>query len=319
MKIGTRSRQVPLHPDVRAYLALQHSIRVDGTPAHYDRQQLEALVIAHARELAASAIKGTYDGCDMGCPWEGPPFDVKQLASALGHHIVWQKPMASEDAELHPIPGRPGEYKIYCNPESSESRQNFNIAHELGHTIIPPINFQRRSRHVPDDPEHQVLERLCNLAASELLLPYAPFVADLQRTGGPRLESLDELSSLYRASPEAVARRMVSVSQEPLALAFFSMKLKPKDRKEEGQGFLFDVPSPQPALRVDYCLPSAAFVHYLPEHKSVPEDSPLIRVLETQTPYVGPVHLELKSKTVVFQVEACHSWGRVLTLLRPVA
>jgi uncharacterized protein DUF955 len=304
---------VPLHPDVRRYLESEYGL-VLARGATYPMTELIELVSAHSRRIAASAMKGIFMGQDFGVRWEGPPFSVEALASFLGHRVIREKPPLSDEAELHPNPDSPGYYLIYCNPALPYSRQNFGIAHELGHTIIPPYDFRARKRATSDDQAYSALETLCNAAASEFLLPFEPFKQELVRQGKLSVESWTQIADLFEASREAVALRAIKLGPgaKPLALVRFSHKLKPVQIKS-GQAHRTE-------LRVDYCRPSNGFQHYFPPHKSVPDNSPLEKVFFEEKPYSGDFVFDLKTGPQTFYTEAVYQHlatekGHVLALI----
>lgn len=101
------------------------------------------------------------------------PLDVDALASFLGIARSGDAPAHSEDAELVPIAD--GRVAIRINLDRPETRKRFSVGHEVSHTFFP--NYQTktwcrtdaryRRRDNPDD----LLETLCDVGASELILP----------------------------------------------------------------------------------------------------------------------------------------------------
>src|SRR5207249_909797 len=84
-------------------------------------------------------------------------------------------------------------------------RQRFTVCHEAAHTFFPGFTDQARFRCTgPRDP----LEKRCDLAATELLLPRRFFLHDL-REASFDLDTVEELSDQYEASIEATALRLV--------------------------------------------------------------------------------------------------------------
>ena len=305
---------VPLHPDVRRYLEKEYGLVTDSN-TRYPMEELVELVSRHARKIANEAMDGIFGGENFGIPWTGPPFCMERLASFLGHIVVRGKPPLSEEAELHPNPESPGHYLIYCNPALPTTRQNFGIAHELGHTVIPPYDFRARKREaVYNDEAYSVLEALCNVAASELLLPFGAFQRELARHKSLDIESWSRIAELFDASREAVALRAVRLSSEPLAFVRFSHKLKPSEMKKPlGK---------QKKLRVDYCRQSNSFDHYFPPHKSVFDDCPLNAVYKDEKPYSGDFSFAFRAGELRFNVSAVFQQlpnddGNVLALVRP--
>lgn len=106
---------------------------------------------------------------------------------------------------------------ILLNPSKPKVRQRYSIAHEIGHTLFPDYQAEVRQagtlyRLYAGQSE---LERLCQIAAAELLFPLEPFVAATARASGG-VQAVLSLSDLFGASSEATARRVVETIAEPM-------------------------------------------------------------------------------------------------------
>ena len=86
----------------------------------------EAIIREKAREKIDEAL-------DLG--WSGPPFNPKRLASILGIKTRPADITFQHDAMIYPVPGQ--QLEIQFNRLKPESRQNFSICHEIGHTLFP--------------------------------------------------------------------------------------------------------------------------------------------------------------------------------------
>lgn len=242
--------------------------------------------------------------------WTGPPFDPRILASIMGIHYEESRELIrSKDAELHPTGN--GRSVIKYNPDRPRARQNFSIAHEIGHTFFPEYEDQVNARHEPGrfDPESE-LEYLCDLGASEIVLPSPEFDIDVRQLG-ISLKSLNELSTRYQASREATAIRMIGTDIFPCALMMLDYKHKPTEFREieasKYQLQLFDDVSPVAPpmkLRVQFCVRSHHFTAFIPTHKSIDESSPLYEVSVTHEVFQGDVCLDLKNQILEFYAEA---------------
>ncbi len=97
-------------------------------------------------------------------------------------------------------------FRMVLKGGSPQTRSRFTIAHELCHTffyeIVPELKFGTREA----DPEE---ERLCNLGASELLIP-TKSLKTRARKFRVSVTSLEELARLYIVSPEAMLLRLRS-------------------------------------------------------------------------------------------------------------
>jgi hypothetical protein len=123
-----------------------------------------------------------------------PPTDLDALAARLG--IV---AMRSEDlpvsAELRRADAG---YEVVYSSYQSLTRRRFSIAHEMGHVLFEGTG--------PNPPRTgQELERLCNMLATEFLLPEEVF----KEAAGPEvsLQKVFELARLFEASLSATAIR----------------------------------------------------------------------------------------------------------------
>jgi hypothetical protein len=137
-----------------------------------------------------------------------PPFSPFAMAGALSITKVKFKPIGF-DACL--IPTNEG-FEVLIRSDHPRSRQNFSMAHELGHLLFMQATGvakeARRERNIGSNPVDQEEEYLCDIAASELLLP-SPFFEDSVRQAGPSLTEVMRLAKLYEASLQATIRRFV--------------------------------------------------------------------------------------------------------------
>jgi Zn-dependent peptidase ImmA (M78 family) len=191
--------------------------------------------------------------------WAGPPFDLEALADVLGIEVRTDMTGTVEDGML--VADAAQRLTIIYNPAKFSGRKNYTIGHELTHTVFPD-RFDRphfRCGSGGQDPE---LEHLCDVGASELLMPYPEFRDDLREVG-VSLRSVDALARRYETSREATVRRMVHANLLPCAVIFLSLRNKPRD-----------APGAEPRLRIDAWTPSGSFPQvFFPPHKSAPDDS----------------------------------------------
>ena len=277
-------------------------------------------------EIIRSLVRNKLDEA-KNSGWSGPPFDPRILASIMGIQCEESRKLVhSEDAELHSTSA--GRLVIRYNPDKPKTRQNFSIAHEISHTFFPEYQDKYKARHKVGrfDPSSEV-EFLCDLGASEIILPAPDFDLDVIQKD-ISLESLEELSTLYEASEEASAIRMIKTDRYPCALMVLDYSHKPtelsKIEQTKRQLNLFDdcsSESPSMKLRVQYCIPSKQFSDFIPPDKSIPESSPLHDVSVTQEPFQGDVALDLGKQSLEYYTEAMaipgtHNLGsRVLAIL----
>ena len=153
--------------------------------------------------------------------WEGPPFDMTQLASLQGLEVIASDRFA-DDQDACIVPGR-----VLVNARRHPVRQRYSVAHEVAHTLFPDYEEELRRaggrlwRRGGDESE---FERLCQAAAAELLLPLQPFLTGRARHNRG-LDGVVRLAGEFETSIEAAARRWVDTSEEPVA----ALLLRPRD------------------------------------------------------------------------------------------
>lgn len=246
---------------------------------------------------------------------ESPPFNVKAIASLRGLHWSDDDPRFSADSEIAPEDG--GRVVLRVNSARPETRQRFSICHEIGHTLFPDYQLAVRCRKAIDrafaDP-NDLLETLCDTAASELMFPapwFAERVAGMELSGG----AVADLTKDYLGSREATVRRLVELRDDPLAAVFFSWKLKPTEiravkRNHNVQPLFAEMPIelPSPMLRIDYAILNESFearyTDHLPKDKSVPSEGPIFEASVTQQPRDGVAELDLGALRGRFAIHA---------------
>ena len=246
---------------------------------------------------------------------ESPPFNMRAFASTFGLHWSDDDPRYSADSEI--APESDGRVVLRVNKSRPETRQRFSIGHEIGHTLFPEYELSVQCRKATDrtwaDP-NDLIETLCDAAASELLFP-TPWFSD-RILGMPLCATaIASLADEYAASREATARRFVELHHEPLAAVFFSWKLKPTEirsvKAKSKTGSLFpgmELPGPAPMLRVDYRIINEQFAaqctDYIPDDKSIPSEGPIFDASILQTPQNGKQKLDFGRSARDFAIMA---------------
>lgn len=193
------------------------------------------------------------------------------------------------------------------------SRKRFTVCHECSHIFFPGFARRTQYRCQPGlaevrDPD---LEALCDIGASELLLPRRYFEEDIA-TREFGLQAVEELSGIYEASLEATAHRVVTLSRTPLALLILEVMNKPA---ETGR------PDAEPKLRIRAARTNGDWP-FFPHYKSVPSDSPFHLALEGDL-VLKRTQLSGVCRESVCEVEVSAGYypyrdrQRVLALLRP--
>lgn len=171
-----------------------------------------AAIRRRARELVATATA-------LG--WEGPPFDVAELASLRGLSVSYNSELRV-DQDACVMPGL-----VLLNPAKPRVRQRYSLAHEVVHTLFPDYaaELKRAGRLWRRDGDESEFEQLCQVAGAELIMPLAPFLDGVEREGRDLVAVL-RLADAFEASTEATARRLVETeTSEAIGLL-----VKPIDR-----------------------------------------------------------------------------------------
>jgi Zn-dependent peptidase ImmA (M78 family) len=203
--------------------------------------------INYIRELAQDLVLLAYDK-----GWSGPPFNPVNLAHLLGYKI---KPNNNIVDARTTFDGK--DTLIEYNPNQLESRINFSIAHEIAHTFFPDYKERIWNREEKQNLNYDnwEIEFLCNVAASELLLPFASFSLEVNELT-PNLNNLINLANKYKASIESVFLRFCEVTNVPCNIIIASFN--DKDQTE---------------LIVDYSKASKASVIEIEKGFLIPKDS----------------------------------------------
>jgi Zn-dependent peptidase ImmA (M78 family) len=99
---------------------------------------------------------------------------------------------------------------ILYNPKRPLGRVAFSIGHEITHTFFPNSVKGSRFRNICDSSSKEAneLERLCDLGASELLMPLDDFRA--AAGGNYSLTNAEKLATLFGSSFEATVYRLAT-------------------------------------------------------------------------------------------------------------
>ncbi len=114
-------------------------------------------------------------------------------------------------------------YVIKVNENHHAVRQNFSCAHEIGHILFSELKLERYIHNIEYrefNPSKTVevraraRERLCDVAASELLMPESVFKKYLSGFG-VSINSVERLAEVFKVSIRTAAWRIAEVSEEP--------------------------------------------------------------------------------------------------------
>lgn len=142
--------------------------------------------------------------------WAGPPFNPIRLADLLKIPV---EPKASV-SDARTVAYDDG-IKIEFNPLQTRERLRFSIAHEVAHTLFPDVGRAVRNRGGEVSGDDWQLELLCNLAASEFIMPVGS-LAPMQEL--PSIEKLLEERQRFDVSTEAFLIRATKVTAQPVVM-----------------------------------------------------------------------------------------------------
>lgn len=148
--------------------------------------------------------------------------------------------------------------KIEFNPQQPRERVRFSIAHEIAHLLFPDWAEQTRNRGGGGAADDWQLEMLCNLAASEFVLP----IGSLPSTSKiPPIEDLMRLRREYDVSAEAFLIRLAKTSSQPIGVFVSSPVVSEAGTRHYKIDYFFGSPT-VPALHLSGALiPSQSIVH----------------------------------------------------------
>jgi hypothetical protein len=234
-----------------------------------------------------------------------PPIDVRVLASLRGIAEIeiadqpWAGLLRSEAGRL----------VVRLRGEDGHLRQRFTVLHEAVHTYLPGFAEAPQHRCDPNGKRDRK-EELCDLGASELLLPRRHFEPDLANLGFD-MDAVAELADRYQASLEATAIRAVDLTAGSALFLVLRVGHKPADARN---------PDAEPRLRHVYGHGRGPWP-FVPRYKSVSVESPFGRALDGEL-IEGRFSLnELVAGPDVPVRLSARAFGaeRVLALIQPAA
>jgi Zn-dependent peptidase ImmA (M78 family) len=151
---------------------------------------------------------------------ESGPVPVEKLARLLGVRVVREPTDDELSGFLYRDRGQRAAI-IGVNANHPPNRQNFTVAHELGHFLLHEGDkvhvdrgFQIKLRADSSSRGVDIEERESNLFAAELLMPASFLKTDLTKVNALRLDVDDvvtELASKYEVSTQAMTFRLANL------------------------------------------------------------------------------------------------------------
>jgi Zn-dependent peptidase ImmA (M78 family) len=237
-------------------------------PASLNVEQATSLIVERAKQLVNQLVKRR--GHDK------PPFSPEEFARLQGMRIV-KADLGKTSAVL--LRFHDG-YMIKVNQNHNLARQNFSCAHEIGHDLLRELRVELNTENIEYrtfNPQAHALarakarERLCDVAATELLMPELVFRKYLSGFG-VSVHSIERLASIFMVSIRAAALRVAEVSAEPCIALLWQPWLRNRSK----------------GLRLAWCAgpgrKSTSKSYYMPVHKYVRPPSALHKAYEGDRP-----------------------------------
>ncbi len=177
-----------------------------------DSEQATCLIIERAKQLVNRLVE------DRG--HDKPPFLSAEFARLQGIKKIEKADLGETSALLLKFPDS---YVIKVNQKHNLARQNFSCAHEIGHILLSKLklegyihNIEYRTFNPQGEQRARAaaIERLCDVAAAELLMPEFVFRKYIS-SFGLSISSIEHLANVFKVSIEAAAMRVAEVSVEP--------------------------------------------------------------------------------------------------------
>ena len=232
-------------------------------------EQATGLIVERAKELVDRLVE------DRG--HDKPPFLPQEFVRLGGIKKIVKADLGKASAVLLRLQDG---YVIKVNRNHNLARQNFSCAHEIGHLLFSDLKLERYIKHIEYrtfNPQGEqkartaARERLCDAAATELLMPELVFRKYLSGFG-VSVHSIELLANIFRVSIRAAAWRIAEVSVEPCIALLWQLwgRSKPK-----GLRFMW---------RVGPGRESRSKANYIPVHTLVRYPSKLHRAYEHDSP-----------------------------------
>jgi len=198
-------------------MSTDHLIREENngqeTQSSVSIREASAFIINRAREVVNNlAVSRGH---------QNPPFLAKDLAACMGIKDVVSANLGELDGTLlRHIDG----YMIKVNVNHNEVRQNFSCAHEIGHILLDELDKKFDASIVELRGGTTITgnekERLCNIAAAELLMPvpvFSKYLSDL----GLSIDSIESLARIFKVSIQAAAIKVQEIGPKSCRIIFW--------------------------------------------------------------------------------------------------
>jgi Zn-dependent peptidase ImmA (M78 family) len=150
---------------------------------------------------------------------DNPPFLAEEYAPLVGIHSIEKMNLGKAGGILLRYYNRP---VIKININDPPVRQNFSCAHEIGHMLLSELKLEsyiNSIEHRTYNPQAErktrskAVEKLCDEAATELLMPLEIFQSHLKEKG-MSINSIEHLAEMYKVSIQSAAIRASEIYQD---------------------------------------------------------------------------------------------------------
>lgn len=209
-----------------------------------------------------------------------------ELASAIGVRLEYGE-LGDKDGAYDPERNM-----IFLSKRASPERQRFTMAHEVTHFLILADDDFLSDLHDAYEGEEleQNIEVLCNIGASEILIPRAELERLLVRYGASA-RALAKIIGQFGVSKPAACVALVEAMQEAAIVAVCRAKGKTQTRRD----MLHGGESPARSLEVSFAAKTEAAKYSLSNGSQIPSDHPLYTALETGLPLEEKSYVPFKS------------------------
>lgn len=215
-----------------------------------------------------------------------PGSDAQALASGLGARLVYMD-LGERDGAYDP------EHDvILINNKASPERQRFTLAHEISHALLLSDDDLLSAVHDSFEGERleEVIETLCNVGASALLLP-SELLDDVLRRYGPTGRALYELARRADVSASVAIYGLAEVTPGSVIYAVCS---RPRGKPTEEGASSRQRGSRRPVVvRASSGSPQARYP--LRPGTPVPDDHLVVTVLDTELEAAGRSYVPFRS------------------------
>jgi len=174
----------------------------------------------HAKGLIAERARQLFGQLFEKGRREEPPFMPEELVQLLDIQKIIKTDLGRTSAML--LKSYNG-YIIKLNQYHNEARKNFSFAHEIGHILFNELNLDKYIQNIeyrtfnPQREQHNralLKERLCDIAATEILMPESIFKTYLSNYN-VSVQTVEQLASLFGVSIQSTAIRIAETSNQP--------------------------------------------------------------------------------------------------------